>query len=404
MQTFKFPEGFLWGGAISSHQTEGKNTNNDWWAFEHSQKREQRLLKEGKDPAEYYSGQACDFYNRYDEDFGLAQQLNHNAIRFGVEWARIEPFEGEFDEQVIEHYKKMLEAAKARNLKIFLTLHHYTIPAWFAKKGGFAKKQNVDDFLRYTTVVAQRLGKYVDFWLTINEPNVYSIFSYILGSYPPNHRSLPEARRVAHNIIRAHNRASVELKSLTGKPVSMAFQLSDIQPKSIFSRPIMGVINYFINDYFLNGCVGHCDFIGVNYYFHHHVGWLGERKMSKSEHEKSDLDWGIHPEGLERVLMRLHQKYHKPMYITENGIADAADAKREKFIKNHLLHTYHAIERGADVRGYLYWALIDNFEWLYGFGPRFGLVEIDYQDGLKRRVRDSAMKFAEICKTNSLSL
>lgn len=402
MPTLKFPQGFLWGAAGSCHQTEGNNTNSDWWVFEHSKKRESDLLKQGKNPADYYSGQACDFYNRYEEDFDLAKQLNHNAIRIGVEWARIEPKEGEFNQDTIEHYKKMLAAAKARNLKIFLTLHHYTLPIWFAEKGGFEKKENIDFFIRYVTEVANSLGEYVDFWITINEPRVYTYFSYISGAFPPNRKSFWQARQVASNIIVGHNRASVILRSITGKPVSMAFQLNDIQPNSFWSRPLISIINYFVNDYFLSRTQKFCDFIGVNYYYHNHIGWFGVRKHSQSDHEQSDLASGIHPEGLEKVLLKLHKKYHKPMYITENGLADAGDAKREKFIKYHLAHAHKAIEQGADVRGYLHWSLLDNFEWLYGFGPRFGLIEIDYENNLKRAVRSSAIVYGEICKNNSL--
>ncbi len=401
-QKLIFPENFLWGAAISTHQTEGGNANNDWWAFEHSAGREKDLRRENKNPEDYYSGAACDFYNRYEEDFDLASQLRHNTVRFGVEWSRVEPREGFFDEAALDHYEKMLQAAQVRGLTVFLTLHHYANPLWFADRGAFTKKENVDYFVRYAKTIAARLGQYVDFWLTINEPKVYTFFSYAVGTYPPRKRNLWLAAAVAHNLIRAHNRSARELKNLTAKPVSMAFQLSDIQPKSILSRPLIGMLNYFVNDYFLSRTIDHCDFIGVNYYFHHHVGWFGERKMSKSEHEKNDLDWGIHPEGIERVLMRLHKKYNKPMYITENGIADAKDNKREKFIVNHLAHIHKAIQQGADVQAYLYWSLTDNFEWLYGFGPRFGLIEIDREDGLKRAARPSALKFAEICKNNYL--
>ncbi len=404
MTKFSFPEDFLWGSAVSAHQTEGQNTNNDWWAFEHSDQREAQLKKQGKDPADYYSGEACDFYHRYKEDFTLAKNMGHNTIRLGVEWSRIEPTEGNYDQEVLEHYKKMLQAAQASGLKIFLTLHHYTLPIWFSNKGGFLESKNIDDFVRYSTVVAQHLGQWVDFWITINEPEVYTPFSYILGTYPPGHHSVWQGRRVAHNLISAHKRASLELRALTNKPVSMAFQLSDIQPSSFFSKPLIRVVNYFLNDYFISRTINDCDFIGVNYYFHHHIGWLGERRMSKSQHEKTDLNWGIHPEGLERLLMRLHHKYHKPMYITENGIADAKDKKRESFIKSHLKHIHHAMDQGADVRGYLYWSLLDNFEWLYGYGPRFGLVEIDREHDLKRTVRPSALAYAEICKTNSLEI
>ena len=401
MQKVQFPSGFLWGAATAAHQIEGNNTNSDWWAWEHSELRAHVLRKQGKDPEDYYSGIACDSYNRYDEDFGLAEHLSHNAHRLSIEWARIEPAEGKFSEQALDHYEKVLQSAKAHGLKVFVTLHHYTLPLWFAKKGGFEKKQNVENFLRYTAVVAKHLSQYVDFWLTFNEPEMYSTLPFLLGTYPPQKHSLLASRRVAINLISAHNQAYKILKLSGKQPVSLAYHLSDLQPYGVFG----GVVSYFIdryaNEFILNRTIARCDFIGVNYYFHHHIGLLGRRKHSHSGHHETDMHWGIHPEGLERVLLRL-KKYNKTIYITENGLADAKDEKREKYIKDHLYFMHRAIEGGADVRGYLHWSLIDNFEWSEGFWPRFGLIEIDRDDLLRRKVRFSATKYAEICKNNSM--
>jgi beta-glucosidase len=398
-QILKFPNGFLWGAAGSAYQTEGNNTNSDWWAFEYSQKREDQLKARGKNLGDYRSGIACDSYNRFDEDFTLAQHLNQNATRIGIEWARIEPEEGRFSEKELAHYEKVLQSAKFHGLQTFVTLHHYTLPKWLAEKGGFLNPATVDLFVKYATVVAERLGQYADFWLTINEPEVYSTHSYLLGRYPPRLKSLRKTMTVVNHLITAHNRAAKILKLKTGKPVSMAYQLSDLEPAGFFGHITHFLAEYLANEYILNRTVGTCDFIGVNYYVHHHVGFLGFRKHSHSQHEENDLGWGIHPEGLERLLVRL-KKYNKPIYVTENGIADAKDTKREKFIKDHLYYIHRATQQGADVKGYLYWSLIDNFEWLHGFWPRFGLIEIDRNDLLRRKVRYSATKYAEICKNN----
>lgn len=400
-QKLKFPEGFLWGTATSAYQTEGGNTNNDWHAWEHSVRREDELRREDKDPQNYYCGAACDSYNRFEEDFALAEHLGHNAFRLGLEWSRIEPREGEFDEKELDHYEKVLRAGKYHKLTLFVTLHHYTVPQWFAKKGGFTKKANINNFVRYADIVSKRLGQYTDFWLTFNEPEVYATHAYFLGYYPPQHKSLLESFRVVNNLIKAHNLASPILKYNSGKPVSIAYHLSDLQPAGIFGNVITTLAHYFANEYILNRTINFCDYIGVNYYFHHHLGLFGRRQHSHSKHEETDMGWGIHPEGLERILLVL-KKYQKPIYITENGLADAKDTKREKFIKEHLYYVHRAIAQGADVRGYLYWTLIDNFEWTRGFGPRFGLVEIDREDLLRRKVRYSATKFAEICKNNYL--
>jgi len=401
MRRLHFPEGFLWGASTSGHQIEGNNTNSDWWAFEHSTRREEELRDEGKDPQNYYSGIACDSYNRFDEDFSLAEHLNQNATRIGIEWARIEPKEGEFSEKELDHYEKVLQSAKAHGLQTFVTLHHYGNPMWLAKKGAFLNEETVDLFARYASKVADRLGQYTDFWLTINEPEVYASHASLFAKFPPRAMNIRKTFKVVNNLIAAHNKAAAILRQKTRKPVSMAYQLTDLEPAGFFGHFTHMLAEYFMNSYILSRTVHACDFIGVNYYFHHHIGFWGLRNHSHSQHEETDLGWGIHPEGLERLLLKL-KKYNKPLYITENGIADARDAKREKFIKDHLVSVHKAIGQGADVRGYLYWSLIDNFEWLQGFGPRFGLIEIDREDLLRRKVRYSATKFAEVCRNNYL--
>ncbi len=400
-QILKFPKDFLWGAASSAYQTEGGNSNADWWAWERSQKRIDELRKQGKNPEDYLSGIACDFYNRYDEDFSLARHLNHNTTRFGVEWSRVQPQEGMFDEAVLDHYEKMLQSAKFHGLSVFLTLHHYTCPVWFMKRGGFTKKENITHFLHYARYVAKRLSQYVDFWVTINEPGLYAGQSYWLGLHPPRVKSFRTAWKVVDNLIRTHNLLSEYLRQHLGQPVSMAFNLSDLQPYGFLGGLAAGLTDYVVNDYILRRTIDACDYIGVNYYFHHHISLFGIRKHSHSQHNQTDRGWGIHPEGIERVLLSL-KGYSKPVYIIENGLADAKDDKREKFIKDHLFYVHRAISQGADVRGYLYWSLTDNFEWEEGFAPRFGLIEIDREGLLRRKVRYSATKFAEICKNNEL--
>ncbi len=399
IQKLKFPQGFLWGAATAAHQVEGNNINSDWWAWENSINRVEGLRAKGLDPDDFKSGIACDSYNRYEEDFSLAQQLGHNSTRLSVEWARIEPKEGVFDEKALEHYEKVLQSAKYHGLKTFVTLHHFTNPQWFFKKGEFAKKENLYYFLRYVKVVTKRLNDYADFWLTINEPELYSTATY--SKSVPQRYGLWQRFKVAKNLIEAHNQAASYIRLHLKKPVSMAYHLSDLQPLGILGGMVSGLAHRLANEYILSRTIGTCDFIGVNYYFHHHIGIFGFKKQSRSSHDLTDMGFGIHPEGLERVLMSL-KKYHKPIYITENGLADARDQKREKFIKDTLYYAHKAMAAGADLRGYLHWSLMDNFEWAYGFGPRFGLVEIDREDLLRRRVRYSAIKYAEICATNEL--
>ena len=395
----KFPNGFLWGAASSAYQTEGNNVNADWWPWENSFQRLEYTKHRDHKPENYLSGVACDHYNRYEEDFTLAEHLNHNTHRLGIEWSRVEPKEGQFNETELDHYEKVLQSAKFHKFTVFLTLHHFTCPVWFIKKGGFENKQNVDYFVSYAKKIANRLGQYVDFWLTINEPEVYSTYPFLLGVFPPQKRNLLASYRVLNNLILAHNTTAPILKSITGKPVSLAYHLSDLQETNFFAKPITTISHYLANEYILRRTINNSDYIGVNYYNHHHLGFFGPRKNSNSHHPVNDLGWGIHPEAFERVLMNV-KKYNKPIYITENGLADSKDTMREKFIKDHLYYVHRAIKQGADIRSYLYWSLTDNFEWQHGFWPRFGLIEIDREDLLRRKVRYSATKFAEICKNN----
>ena len=399
IQKLKFPQGFLWGAATAAHQIEGNNINSDWWAWENSVSRGEELRAKGLDPNDFKSGVACDSYSRYEEDFNLARQLGHNSTRLSVEWARIEPKEGQFDEKALDHYEKVLQSAKYHGLKTFVTLHHFTNPLWFFKKGEFTKKENIPDFLRYVQMTTERLSEYVDFWITINEPELYSTATY--SEHVPQRYGLWQNLHVAKNLIDAHNLAAGHIRLHLKKPVSMAFHLSDLQPFGFFGGIISGLAHRLANEYILSRTIQACDFIGVNYYFHHHIGIFGFRKKSHSSHEVTDMGFGIHPEGLERVLVGL-KKYNKPIYITENGLADSRDQKREKFIKDTLSYAHRAISRGVNLKGYLHWSLMDNFEWAYGFGPRFGLIEIDREDLLRRRIRYSALKYAEICGTNEL--
>ncbi len=402
MQKLKFPKGFLWGAATSAHQIEGNNTNSDWWAWEHSQKRAMQLESQGKNPADYYSREACDSYHRFDEDFALAEHLNHNATRLGIEWARIEPKEGHFSEEALDHYEKVLQSAKFHGLKTFVTLHHYTNPLWFAKRGGFEKKANARYFHRYVEKAVKRLDQYTDFWVVLNEPEEMVSLSYWLGIWPPQKKSLITSFLMAKNLKLVFEGSVKVMRQITNKPIGMACNLHDLRSSDLLSSLTVYFRQKF-NRFIFEHSVGWCDFIGLNYYFHHHVGLFGNRAHSHSHHSESDLGWGIHPEGLEWVLLSL-KKYGKPVYITENGLADAKDHKREKFIKDHLYYMHRAIQKGVDVRGYLHWSLIDNFEWDKGFAPRFGLIEIDREDLLRRKVRYSAIKYAEICKNNYMQI
>ena len=412
----EFPAGFLWGAATSAHQVEG-GTSNDWTEWEKNNA--ERLAKEvtGKwqtwqqekfpemfDPQNYISHQACDHYHRYAEDFDLAKTLGHNAHRFSIEWSRIEPEEGKFDEREVEHYQKVLEALKARGMEPFVTLWHWTMPVWLSSVGGVENDKFADYFVRYTKYVTRKLEAEVKFWITLNEPTSVISHSYVFGNWPPQRRNIFVAQKVYQRLATAHNKAYVEIKKINQVfQVGFANILQFVEPlndNSPWDKLTTKVFDYFANNKFLKLVDGHNDFLTAQYYFHTRLKFPWLRKNENKI--VSDLGWEIYPEGIYHVLKNL-QKYNLPIYVTENGLADAFDDKRAEFIKKHLFWIHRAMETGVDVRGYFYWSLLDNFEWDKGFWPRFGLVEIDYKT-LERKIRPSAWQYAKICQRNALLL
>ncbi len=392
----EFPRNFIWGTATSAHQTEGNDNNCDWWDWE------TRELPKGRRGPEEPSGVGCNSYARYTEDFDLCRKLNNNAVRFSLAWNRIEPEEGKFDQEAVEHYKKVIQAAKSRGLKTFVALHHFTNPSWFAKKGAFLNFRSPFYFSRYAKYCSQQFGELIDFYLTINEPQVYTFMSYFKGIWPPNHKNPLESLLVQINLLRSHVQAYKAIKSQGNHPVGIVKHIVwyETDPeKGSFLDKIAARLVFNLNcKYFLNPIRKYLDFLGVNYYFTQVISGLHIRNPKDNV---SDMGWWINPSGLESILLKL-KKYQIPIYITENGVADAKDTIRENFIHDMLLTCYKAISKGVDLKGYFYWSLIDNYEWNHGYWPRFGLVEIDRQDNLKRIPRKSFFYYAKICRANNI--
>lgn len=404
---YEFPKDFIWGTATAAHQIEGNNQNSDWWVYEQTKEAENRVF-----PIEP-SLEGCDSYNRYEEDFDLCKQMNNNGIRFSVEWARIEPTEGNFDEKQIEHYRKVIKAAKDRGLKTFVTLHHFTSPIWFANKGGWHTLSNSKFFERYAKKVAEELGENIDFFLTINEPQVYSLLGYrgvfdwdkgVKARWVPAKDNLFLALMNQLTFVKSHIKAYKVIKSVNenyqvGIVKNIVWFETDPYGTSILDAVSAKFLNFLGRDFILGLTKKHIDFIGLNYYF---TNRIKNFKHSNPNDYVSDLGWWINPGGLGKVLENL-VKYKKPVYITENGIADAEDKFRKRFIRDHLISVAVAIKNGADVRGYLHWSLMDNYEWHHGYWPRFGLVEIQRDNNLKRIPRPSFYYYAEICKNNAVT-
>jgi len=404
-ETRRFPNGFLWGAATSSHQVEGGNTKNDWYEWEQVPGH----IIDGT-----VSGRCCDHYDFYEQDFDIAKSLNHNAHRFSLEWSRIEPEEGKWDMNEVMHYRKVLEALRARGLKSMVTLWHFTLPKWFADKGGWESGQAVKLFERYAAFCARELGDLVDYWNTLNEPNVYLANSYGIGTWPPGVHNPARLIHVFSKLCRAHRAAYKALhRELDGKgrPVQVAVVMNIItyEPYRRFSmldNIFIYMADRLFNRQFYNWTPKSHDYIGINYYFHYRVKALPKRssqlfyEVHTENRETSDLGWEINAAAIFDAIMGM-TRYKLPIIITEHGVASADDAKRPRVIINALKEVYHAIRAGADVRGYIHWSLIDNFEWEKGFSGRFGLVAIDYQT-LKRTPRRSAYVYADICRENGV--
>jgi beta-glucosidase len=405
--TKQFPEGFYWGAATSSYQVEGGIENTDW----------AEAAREGRVPP---CGRACDHYHRYESDFDIAKSLGHTAHRLSIEWARVEPEAGKFDASAIAHYREVIEALHARGLKPYVTIWHFTLPLWFSQSGGFERADSPEVFARYSAHVVQELGDLCDHFSTMNEPNVFGSNGWLRGSWPPFKRFTVTDRvsitnsgrqyeakasrglkplflyfRVMKNLARAHNAAYKAIKT-----VSPQTEVSVVKHVIVFASAgglknnlKAKLANYFWTSIFMNRVHKCCDSIGLNYYFYTQFG-------DTRTWRKTDMDWNFAPGHIYDALMML-ARYKKPLFVSEGGIADAADSMRAEYIKLQVEGVWRAIQAGADVRGHLYWSLLDNYEWALGFEKRFGLVAVDFET-LERTIRPSAYVYKEICETNQV--
>ncbi len=412
----------MWGVSTSSHQVEG-GTENNWSVWELANAKElaqnahrrtlpsgafrlfsqlppwNEIKSEAEDPANYISGRGVDHYNRFKEDFDLAKKLNMNAFRFSLEWSRIEPEEGKWDEEAIAHYKTYIAELRKRHMEPMMNIWHWTMPTWFTDKGGFEKRANLRYFERFVEKVASSLLDDVLYVITLNEPNVYASFSYILGEWPPQRKNFFKFAKVYWNLTRAHRRAYYILKKHKScLQVGLAPQLSNIQakrPHNVLDEATTKAMRYFWNWWFLHRTRKEQDFIGVNYYFTDYYRWNNGMKPQDPDVPSSDLGWYLEPEGLYPILLRAWARYKRPIFITENGLADRHDEYRQWWIEETLIAMERAISEGVDVRGYFHWSLLDNFEWSFGWWPKFGLIEVDRKHGMKRTIRPSALWFGK---------
>jgi beta-glucosidase len=399
----QFPEGFLFGGAVSAHQVEGGNVNSDWWWWEHLE----------ATPVHEPSGDACDFYHRYREDVEMLAGVGLNAFRFSIEWARIEPADGEFSRAALDHYRRMLQACRESGVMPIVTFHHFTLPRWLQEAGGFASDRFPSLFERYCDRAAAALGDLIGVACTINEPQGLGSSGYLLGINPPGHTDDREgAQKTVDNLLEAHRTGSAAIRSRAGIPVGVTLAMPDIQyedgaqPGSSSLEVESRVIDWFLE------LARADDFIGVQTYTRFRIGPDGPRSPG---HDWSDLTREVaetetttqmgyedYPQALGGAIRRAAKSCPGvPVLVTENGIATAHDERRIAYMKAALGEVQGCLADGIDVRSYLYWSWLDNFEWGFGYVPTFGLVAVDRQT-FARSPKPSAAWLGKVARSRSL--
>lgn len=420
MEGIRLPEDFMLGTATAAVQIEGGDTNNSWYRW-----CEQGRIKDGS-----HCITAADHYNRIDEDIALMKELGCSVYRMGIEWSRIEVEEGRFNMEAIAHYRDELQKLIAAGIRPMITLHHFSNPLWFEDSGSWLNKKAIQRFCSYTEIAVRSFGDLVSDWITINEPNVYCAFSFLQGQWPPGHCNLSKYFKAASIMVKAHIAAYPMIHAirkdmgLENTLVGTAHHLRVFDPASAASGDRLAAALYrrAFQDMFVHSmtCGSSCfplftgtpkgkyaDFLGINYYSRDimRFSWnpaagFGKQQIKEGS-EYNDLGWEIYPKGLARLCRSYYKRYKLPVFITENGIADAQDTKRTAFIHEHLKQLVSLIKEGVDIQRYYHWSLIDNFEWIEGNTPRFGLVEVDYRTQ-KRTIRESGIYFASVCKTKKL--
>ena len=415
---------FLWGVATSAFQLEG-SASADW---------------AGWDKALKYNPDITNHYSLYKEDVLLLKSLGVNAYRFSIEWSRIEPREGEWDEEALDHYLKIVELLRENNIEPMVTLHHFTHPLWFTRKYAWHEQSSIDKFLRFAQKVIPHFGN-VRYWITFNEPYVLMLGGYLEGCMPPGLKDASLAVKALTNMLTCHAEAyDIIHRQIPGAMVSVAHNMAAIGPwhwwnpaDRILSRIGTYFYDHSLIDAFMTGelkfrlplmrplnikvpIMGKLDFMGVNYYTRIHLRFNPFNRMcvelrhrDLSGHGLTDLGWEIHPAGFERVLryasrLRGREGRQVPIIITENGIATNNEEKKMNFIKMHVNVIDECIKQGIDIRGYFYWSFIDNYEWLEGLDARFGLYRVDFENqGLRRIPTTAAAFYSALIKRRSVT-
>ncbi|MGB6691578.1 MAG: family 1 glycosylhydrolase [Terracidiphilus sp.] len=407
-----FPDRFLWGCATAGHQVEGNNTSSDFWAMEHLP---QSMFKEP-------SGHACDHYHLYPQDIAMLADLGFNTYRFSLEWARIEPEEGFFSDAELEHYRRMLATCHEHQLTTMLTYSHFSIPRWFAIQGGWQNAKAADLYARFCEKATRHLGDLVGYASTLNEPDIPQLLNWFnLPGVPAgmsvaqmmqmglkNVRKqlnapefadlfLGDAKKTRDGLLAAHAKGKDAMKSVRpDMPVGFNLAMTDDQPApkdSHLEEKRADVYEPWLE------AARHCDYLGVQTYSRSIVG--KKDLLPPAGAELTQMGMEFYPECVEHVVRYAAKETGVPIYVTENGIATADDTRRVEYHRQALSGLKRAIDDGVDVRGYIAWSLLDNFEWMSGYTPKFGLVAVDLKTQ-KRTIKPSATLLGNIARNNAL--
>jgi beta-glucosidase len=418
---FQFPRGFLWGTATSSHQVEGSNFNNNWASWE---------AQEGRIIGGHRSGLACDWWGgRWREDFDRAKESGQNAHRFSVEWSRIQPAPGRWDEDALEFYRRMARGLVERGLLPLVTLHHFSDPLWLTERHGWENGETASLFQTFTEKVVEALKEYTNYWVTINEPIVYVLGGYISGDFPPGKRDRKLAFRVMGNMVKAHGLAYHAIHRIQPHArVGVAHHYRGFEParpwfppdrwmadlaatnsNDAFPRALVdGKLSFYFLNRYIPEAAGTQDFFGLNYYTGEQVQFApftgGDLPASRFYPAGSELSTtgflANRPEVFWRAL-KWANHYGLPILITENGWEDHEDRTRPNYLARHLHQVWRAVNFNWPIKGYFHWSLVDNFEWERGWTQRFGLWGLDTETQ-KRIRRPSVDLYQAICTRNGI--
>lgn len=417
----RFPDGFLWGAATGAHQVEGQNTDADWWDWE---------TRRGATVAEP-SGDAIDHVHRYREDIALLASLGLGVYRFGVEWSRVEPEQGMFDDAWLAHYRAMADAVTEHGMVPMVTLNHFTLPRWVAAMGGWLSPEVPALYARYCARVVSRLGP-VDWYATINEPGVVAFGGYLgaLG-FPPGLRSVAAWERASEHLVSAHVLARAAVKEVRPEArVGATHSLSEWEANPA-GRPMMELMRSRMEDVFLDACAAD-DYIGVQTYTRStvelpavlapgawalaRIGWLRRLLLPRvvawemrtggapRGADLTDMGYEYRPQAVAATVRRVAARFPgKDIVVTEHGIATGDDARRIGFITEGLAALHEVLADGVPLVGYVHWSAFDNFEWAHGYRMRFGLVGVD-RVTQERQVKPSARFLGEVARTGALEV